>query len=155
MVAKKRHHQCWKSAPAKLLCDLFRVTLHEFGHVLGLDHPDQAGQTVKAIMNSRVSDVDNLTTDDVYGAQALYPTLSPVITATLQLESASSPDGTLGRFQLKMTGLENREHIIQMSADLASWVSLTTNSVTNGELHFTDTNLVGASSRFYRALPAP
>src|SRR3989442_12317639 len=63
----------------KLLCDFFRVALHEFGHVLGLDHPDQAGQTVSAIMNSVVSDLDSLTADDVNGAQALYPPLLPVI----------------------------------------------------------------------------
>ncbi|MDQ6656272.1 MAG: matrixin family metalloprotease [Verrucomicrobiota bacterium] len=52
--------------------DFRRVALHEFGHVLGLDHPDGAGQTVAAIMNSRVTDVETLQPDDIAGIQALY-----------------------------------------------------------------------------------
>ncbi len=52
--------------------DLHRVALHEIGHVLGLDHPDEAGQSVTAIMNSNVSELFVLKPDDVAGAVALY-----------------------------------------------------------------------------------
>jgi hypothetical protein len=52
--------------------DIKRVMLHETGHMIGLDHPDQAGQQVNAIMNSVVSNTDDLTYDDVTGAQSLY-----------------------------------------------------------------------------------
>lgn len=71
----------------QLLCDLKRVALHESGHVLGLDHPDQAGQTVSAIMNSIMSDLDDLTPDDIAGAQALYPAQAASITAQPQSQT--------------------------------------------------------------------
>lgn len=70
--------------------DFHRVALHEFGHALGLDHPDENGQTVSALMNSRISSLDSLTSDDIAGGQSLYgatttpttPSVSaPVITS--------------------------------------------------------------------------
>ena len=68
--------------------DLRRVALHEFGHTLGLDHPDQAGQVMVAVMNSMISDLDTLAEDDVHGVRALYP---PETSYTLNLE-VSPPD---------------------------------------------------------------
>ncbi|MGE3492938.1 MAG: matrixin family metalloprotease, partial [Vicinamibacterales bacterium] len=52
--------------------DLYRVALHEFGHILGLDHPDENGQSVSALMNSEISNLDALTADDIAGGRALY-----------------------------------------------------------------------------------
>jgi hypothetical protein len=46
--------------------------LHEFGHVVGLDHPDQFGQHVAAIMNSVISSTDTLQADDINGGKSIY-----------------------------------------------------------------------------------
>jgi matrixin len=62
--------------------DFHRVALHEFGHVVGLDHPDEYGQTVDSVMNSHVSNVDRLQSDDIAGAQALYGAPSVVAPPT-------------------------------------------------------------------------
>ncbi|MCC6416323.1 MAG: matrixin family metalloprotease [Opitutaceae bacterium] len=54
--------------------DIQRVALHELGHVLSMEHPDKADpkQSVAAIMNSRISNQDTLTNDDISGARWLY-----------------------------------------------------------------------------------
>lgn len=69
----------WDSYRGQLTAPVYdfrRVALHEFGHTLGLDHPDQATpkQNVAAIMNSTVSDLETLTSDDIAGVTALYGT---------------------------------------------------------------------------------
>ena len=38
----------------------------------GLDHPDEHGQVVSAIMNSKTSDLDRLQADDIEGIHAIY-----------------------------------------------------------------------------------
>ena len=51
--------------------DLNRVALHELGHAAGLDHPDDAGQSVASIMNSREGNTYTLQADDIAGARAI------------------------------------------------------------------------------------
>ncbi len=74
----------WDSYRGPLLngvMDFHRVALHEFGHNLGLDHPDQHGQSVVAIMNSHISDIDSLQPDDIMGAEAIYNSGPPYQTS--------------------------------------------------------------------------
>jgi hypothetical protein len=59
-----------------IVYDFHRIAIHELGHMLGLDHPDDAGQTVTAIMNRRVSDLDTTQPDDLAGVGAIYPASS-------------------------------------------------------------------------------
>ncbi len=53
------------------IVDFHRVVLHEFGHVLGLDHEenDPPGQS---IMEPFITDLDHLGGDDAFGIRALY-----------------------------------------------------------------------------------
>ena len=52
--------------------DIRRLIMHEFGHALGLNHPNEHGQVVRAVMNSSPGNVDTVTADDISGAQFLY-----------------------------------------------------------------------------------
>jgi sugar lactone lactonase YvrE len=77
--------------------DLQRVALHELGHLFGLDHPDEAGQSVTAIMNSRIGNLDTLASDDITGMQRLYG--PPGAPANDAFASASTVTFIGGTFQ--------------------------------------------------------
>jgi hypothetical protein len=72
--------------------DLHRIALHELGHALGLDHPDEHGQTIDAIMNAHISGLYVLQADDVAGAVALYgaPPDAPSPTGNAQIVQLST-----------------------------------------------------------------
>ncbi len=75
--------------------DLQRVALHELGHLFGLDHPDEAGQSVTAIMNSRIGNLDTLASDDITGMQRLYgPPGAPANDAFASANAVSFSGGT-------------------------------------------------------------
>jgi hypothetical protein len=85
----------WDSFPGPLAGhgftnDLRRVLAHEFGHSLGLNHPDEAGQSVEAIMNSIASDVDEPAADDIAGILYLFPPESTKPTVAIKSPSAGA-----------------------------------------------------------------
>jgi len=84
-----------QSTAGGTLNEFHRVALHEFGHVLGLLHPDDYGQNVAALMNSTIGDLDALTGDDVAGGVAAYGAPSsgpPVQTAPSSVIFPSQED---------------------------------------------------------------
>jgi hypothetical protein len=65
-------------------------------------------------------------------------------------------DGSV-KFRLSDGGVSGNTLFIQVSRDLANWVTLSTNVVTGNPIDFTDTQGVSFQPRFYRAVvqPAP
>ena len=87
--------------------DFRRIALHEFGHALGLGHPDTASpaQFVGAIMNSTASDTDTLQADDISGVKALYGTqISPPVITSNPVSRTVSTTGSF-TFALTATGI--------------------------------------------------
>ncbi len=98
----------WDSyrGPLRAAEDIQRVALHELGHVFGITHPDLASppQSVTALMNSHVSNLDTLAADDIAGAQSLYgaPIIVPVVTS--QPVNQSVYAGQTAQFSITATG---------------------------------------------------
>jgi uncharacterized repeat protein (TIGR01451 family) len=61
-----------------------------------------------------------------------------------------------GMFQFTISnGQSGQQYIVQASTNLVNWVDIYTNPAYTVPFTFSDTNLTGYSSRFYRVIPAP
>lgn len=100
--------------------DLRRVLLHEFGHVLGLDHPDQAtpAQNVSAIMNSTISNLDALTSDDIAGVLYLYTTPFSRPTITTQPTNQTTVAGSSATLAI---GVDGRDQTVSDDFHTYMW----------------------------------
>jgi hypothetical protein len=95
----------YRGALTGTVVDFRRVALHEFGHVLGLDHPDQpddsfstqrSAQNVAAIMRSRISSgTETLRPDDIAGVKALYDAYPNAALAQSRTTTAGSAGFTI------------------------------------------------------------
>jgi hypothetical protein len=104
------------------LYDFHRVALHEFGHVLGLAHPDDAGQNVLALMNSIITNLDHLADDDSAGSNFLYG---------LRLTSAATAAGSVGQpFSFQLTA--NFSDVIFSSTDLPAGLMVSSTGLISG-----------------------
>jgi hypothetical protein len=104
VVNNSRPWNSYRGAVRNNPVDLRRVLLHEFGHVIGLTHPDEAGQSVSAIMNSTISDVEVLQGDDIAGAAYLYNTPIRRPTITTQPTNQGAAIGGSAKFTLSVDG---------------------------------------------------
>lgn len=107
-------------ASGRTLYDFRRVALHEFGHTLGLNHPDDVRQNVVAIMNSQTSDTDTLAADDIAGGHAIYD--QPGSLASLVVFDGSTGYSFLGSsLTLRAGKISNQGNLKSDNVRLELW----------------------------------
>jgi hypothetical protein len=144
------------SAGGGWLFDFRRVALHEFGHVLGLGHPDQAGQSVNTIMHSTTGNIDRLQSDDVAGASTLYggaaPTASSAPAAPDSLTAGASGSSVTLSWRAPSSGGSPTRYVVEAGSVTGS-ANLANSSTGSTATTFSASN-VGAGVYYIRVRAA-
>ena len=160
IVNKNRSWDSYRGPIASTPLDLRRVLLHEFGHVLGLDHPDQAVpvQSVSAMMNSSISNLETLTVDDRAGATYLYNTPVARPTLTTQPTAQTATIGGTARLTIAIDGWDppvaddfHSYHWYFKATGTADFEPLFT-LIKPGSLDFGSVQLEDAGSYYFQAI---
>jgi len=101
--------------------DFRRVALHEFGHALGLNHPDDIGQNVPAIMNAAASNTDTLTADDIAGARAIYDNPANIPTTLLRMQGSIGFSTSGANLNLRVDQVRNEGDAVSREIRLELW----------------------------------
>jgi Matrixin/Fibronectin type III domain len=132
------------------------VTIHEFGHALGLGHSDVAGTTMEPAMPG-YCDTSQVTleADDISGIRSLYPpttsSSSGQAPATPSgLVAGANPSNPTSSLALSWADNANNEtgYSVERSADGRSFTQIAQAAANTGA--WTDTGLNSATAYYYR-----
>ncbi|WP_404424907.1 matrixin family metalloprotease [Nibricoccus sp. IMCC34717] len=86
--------------------NLSPLLVHEYGHVLGLGHPDEVGQNIESIMRSVMTGTTVPADDDALGVASLYGTTkqTPVAKITSDPQDQVVYEGESAAFNVSGTG---------------------------------------------------
>jgi hypothetical protein len=115
--------------------------------------PGQAGNGTHSV-RAIVQDPTSLVRNDPMRLLSATNTWSVIVSLNeLQLTSPLLLSG--GRFRFTVTGTAPQGFVVQASTNFASWVRLSTNTLTAGKLDYTNSGIGGIPYRYYRTVSPP
>lgn len=85
-------------------------------------------------------------TQEIIPQTQLYPAYAPVLAGTTFSN---------GAVQLQLSGLVDKQYVLQTSTNLVNWTALNTNAATAAPFYMTDPGAGGFRCRFYRVVQQP
>jgi hypothetical protein len=120
-------------------------------------HFHQVGDVLAAPELSLASPWLNATTSEQqYGiSDAAYEAVPLQLLPRLRADSAGSVVRTGNSLQIQFTGFDSCSYAVQVSTDLHTWTSVSTNTPLNGSFIYTEPPPASAPCRFYRSVLLP